>query len=180
MFCTGVELQNSFRASLTGSLILGLSAAPCAFSAPAPSVKSKPAPVKASPSNGAMTQAMNAYLNRLRGRLQSFWLMPDGDNRVIVTIDMAPDGGVNSVKAESTPKCDPAEQSASDAVSKSEPFEALPAGLSQGANVTLTFLSKVDPHGDSSSNILTRMDPHQPPKPEAPSAAPGGTPAGSK
>ncbi|HEY9716525.1 MAG TPA: TonB C-terminal domain-containing protein [Trichormus sp.] len=141
-----------------------------AYAAPAHHAPSKPAPAKAAPGNAAMSQAMNGYLNRLRAKLQSNWLMPDGDNRVTITLDLGPDGGVNSVKAESTPKCDPAEQSASDAVSKAEPFEALPSGLSQGAFVILTFLSKVDPHGDSSSNILTKMDPHPAPKPEAPAS----------
>lgn len=150
---------------------------PFAYSAPAHHQPvSNAAPGKSAPNNAAMSQAMNAYLNRLRAKLQSFWLMPDGDNRVTITLDLGSDGGVNSVKAESTPKCDPAEASASDAVSKSEPFEALPSGLSQGAIVVLTFLSKVDPHGDSSSNILTHMNPHQPPKPEAPA----GTQTGSK
>jgi len=176
----GVELRLSVRPAVVVSLALIVSQMPAAPAAPAHAARAKAAPsaapVKQAPNSAAMSQAMNGYLNRLRGKLQSFWLMSDGDNRVVVTIDVAPDGAVNGVKAESTPKCEPAEQSASDSVSKSEPFEALPSGLNQGAIVILTFVSKVDPHGDSTSNILTRMDPHQPPKP----ATANGAPADSK
>jgi len=112
------------------------------------------------PSNGATVQVQNAYLGRLRSKLSNNWLLPDGSNRVELTATVNSDGTIEAVQVSSTPKNDSAEQSASDAFSKSQPLETLPSGI-QSSKLTLVFTSKADPHGDSNSNINTKMEPIQ-------------------
>ena len=119
--------------------------------------------------NAALTQATNGYLGRLRGRLQKNWFLADGNNRVEINAVVAQDGSIDKVEVISTPKNDAAETSASDAFSKSQPFEALPSGV-QSAKLILVFHSNVDPHGDSNSNIDSKLEPVQAAKASAPAS----------
>ena len=111
--------------------------------------------------NSAQSSALqNAYLARLRGKIQNNWYLPDGKNRVEITAIVSSDGSIDSVQMTSTPKCDPAEQAAADAFSKAQPLELLPGGIAK-ATVVMVFTSTADPHGDSSSNVTTKMTPIQ-------------------
>ncbi|HEY9773580.1 MAG TPA: TonB C-terminal domain-containing protein [Planktothrix sp.] len=116
------------------------------------------APSKSGPSSAALGQAMGAYLNRLRPKLMNNWMVPDGNNTVTLIVTVEPDGSASEVQMSSKPKNEPAETAAASAFSKAQPLEALPSGVPQ-SKLTLSFISNADPHGDSSSNILTRLDP---------------------
>jgi len=131
--------------------------------------KSKPQPNQAHPAhpnNAALQTAVNAYLDRLRPKLYRNWLIPDGNNNVKIVATLDPSGTTDGVQVTSSPKNDPAEQAASDAFSKAQPLESLPGGL-QKAKLELDFISKADPHGDSSSNINTTLIQVQADKPAA-------------
>jgi hypothetical protein len=136
-----------------------------------PPAKTHSAPVSHAASNQGMA-ANTAYINRLRSKLMNEWhvLMQDGKNHVVITALVNADGSVqDNPQIVSTPKNQAAEQAGNEAFAKCQPLEALPAGQTQ-ARVILTFDSSSDPHGDSSSNIYTRIEPIAQPKP-----APGGS-----
>jgi membrane protein involved in colicin uptake len=125
-----------------------------------------PAPGAHSGNNAAVQAATNAYLGRLRSKLQNNWYLADGSNSVQLSVTLSADGNfVDEVHMESTPKNAPAEQAASDAFAKVQPLEPLPSGLSQ-AKLELTFISNADPHGDTSSHIVSKMVPIGQPKSE--------------
>lgn len=131
--------------------------------APARSAK---APVKQAHggASNANSAALNSYVNRLRSKLETNWLLPDGKNNVTISATVHGDGTCDNIEVSSSPKNAAAEASSQDALSKAQPLETLPAGINE-AKLTLTFVSSADPHGDSSSNILTRLDPIAAPKP---------------
>jgi hypothetical protein len=140
-------------------------AGPAVHKAAAPAVKRPAAPA-------GNTAALNAYLNRLRAKLINGWLVPDGKNNVVVSATLNNDGTVEAFDTQGGDAS--GKQSANDAFAKAQPFEALPAGVNK-AKVKLSFISTADPHGDSSSNVVTEMTPVAEPKPQpqtAPSAAP--------
>jgi hypothetical protein len=123
-----------------------------------PAPKAKPTSAgHAHPASAALTPAINAYLNRLRPKLYSNWLLPDGNNNVKIVATLEASGTTEGVQVTSNPKSDAAEQAASDAFSKAQPLEGLPSGLER-AKLVLDFVSKADPHGDSSSNIATSLE----------------------
>lgn len=113
--------------------------------------------VKAAPGSN-LTAAYNSYLNRLRNKVLNNWNVPDGKNHVVLEAIVAADGTLGEVVTRSTPNNAAAEQSASGAFSLAQPLEALPA-TSPPVKVILTFESTADPHGDSSSNLLSRLEP---------------------
>ena len=134
----------------------------------------KAAPAAKKPAAPASnTAALNAYLNRLRGKLINGWLVPDGKNNIVVSATLNNDGTVEAFDTKASPGDAGGVQSANDAFAKAQPFEALPAGVSK-AKLTLKFISSADPHGDSSSNVVTEIAPVAEPKPAAaaPQAAP--------
>lgn len=121
-------------------------------------VHPKSAARQQAPNSGQTTASQNAYLARLRGKILNNWYLPDGKNSVEITATVNADGSIDQVQVTSTPKSDPAEQAASDAFSKAQPLEGLPAGMAK-ATIVLSFVSSADPHGDSSSNVTTKMTP---------------------
>ena len=138
------------------------------FAGPAPRKGAAPA-VKRSAAPASNTAALNAYLGRLRAKLINGWLVPDGKNNVVVCATLNNDG---TVEAFETKGGDGAgQQSANDAFAKAQPFEVLPAGVNK-AKLKLSFISTADPHGDSSSNVVTEMAPVVEPKPQPQTAAP--------
>lgn len=120
-------------------------------------------------SNAALTASYNAYLNRVRSKLDHNWYVADGKNHVVLTATIASDGSVTGVNLSSTPSDTKAEQAATDAFNQTQPLGALPGG-SQSIKLTLTFDSTADPHGDTSRSIGAKVDSVAPaaatPKPE--------------
>ena len=106
----------------------------------------------------ASSSQITAYLNRLRQKLISAWLLPDGNNHVTITGDFTKDGLSDNLKGRSSPQNGAAEDAAMQAFNKALPLEALPGGLTN-AKLTVEFSSNADPHGDSKSSINLRLDP---------------------
>jgi hypothetical protein len=105
-----------------------------------------------------LTAAYNAYLNRLRHKVLNNWNVPDGKNQVVVQAAIAVDGTLGEISAVSTPGNEAAEQAATAALSLAQPLEALPA-QSPPVRLVLTFESTADPHGDSTSNLSSKLEP---------------------
>lgn len=112
--------------------------------------------IRQSPSTDAA--AGQAYSARLWNRILSSWNYPDGNNHVTLTAVVVADGTVESMHVTSSPKSPEAEASAQAAFDKAKPLDALPTGMPK-ATVVITFNSKSDPHGDSSSSGSVRLDP---------------------
>lgn len=148
--------SESFKKSIYTSLLAITCVASSSSAAPPPKA-TRPA-VKSGSANPSTTAAQNSYLTRLRTKLLNNWMLPDGNNRVELSANVATDGTVDAVQVVSTPKFEQAEQNASDSFSKAQPLEPLPTGL-QGAKITVVFVSTADAHGDSSSNVTTKMEP---------------------
>jgi hypothetical protein len=117
-----------------------------------------------------LTGSYNAYLNKLRAKILSSWSPAEGKNKVILQAVVGNDGSVSDLTLKSTPPNPQAEESANAAFAQAQPLEPLPAN-SPNARITLTFDSFSDPHGDSSANLGTRMDPITPPKLQPAAAA---------
>jgi hypothetical protein len=143
-------------------LILVVSAGLIPAAVAAPPAK-KPAPIN-------LTAPYNAYLNRLRGKVLATWAPAEGKNHVILQAVIGTDGSVSDLTLKSTPANTAAEEAANAAFAQAQPLEALPSN-SPDARLTLTFDSTSDPHGDSSANLGTRMDPITPPKLQPAAAA---------
>lgn len=131
----------------------------------------KTAPARA-PQKVNNSPIYNAYIARLRGKIANNWFLPDGNNHVVITAVVNADGTTGEVNIVSTPKDPPAEAAATEAFTKGQPFEPLPKELNGAGKLVVTFDSKVDPHGDSSSNVTFRLDPMV----TAPSTQTGDTP----
>jgi len=116
-----------------------------------------------------LTAAYNAYLNRLRDKVLNSWNVPDGKNRVTLQVTVSTDGASGDAALSSAPSNNAAEQAASAAWSLAQPLEPLPSG-SPPVKIILTFESSASPHGDSTSNLLTRLEPLNAPKPAEQSA----------
>jgi TonB family protein len=112
--------------------------------------------IRQAPSTDAA--AGQAYSARLWNRILSQWNYPDGSNHVTLSAVVVADGTVESLQVTSSPKSVEAEASAQAAFDKAKPLEALPTGMPK-ATVVITFNSKSDPHGDSSSGGSVRLDP---------------------
>lgn len=104
------------------------------------------------------TAQITVYLNRLRSKLIGAWILPDGNNHVTLTGNFNQDGLSDNLKSSSSPKSDAAEDVAMQAFNKCMPLESLPGGMTN-ARVTVEFISKADPHGDSNSSVNLRLDP---------------------
>ena len=128
-------------------------AAPASHAA-APAAASTPA---AKAPSGQLNGAYTAYINRLRGKLDHNWYLPDGNNKVTLSVDLAPDGSVTNLNVSSAPSSTLAEQAANDAFNQSQPLEALPA-TSPAVKLTLTFTSTADPHGDNTRSISGQIE----------------------
>jgi hypothetical protein len=112
-----------------------------------------------------LTAAYNAYLNRLRDKVLTNWNVPDGKNRVTLQVRVETDGTNGEVAVTSSPSNTVAEQAATAAWSLAQPLEPLPA-QSPAVRIILTFESSADPHGDSTSNLFTRLEPLPAAKPD--------------
>ncbi|HEY9787041.1 MAG TPA: TonB C-terminal domain-containing protein [Candidatus Obscuribacterales bacterium] len=152
------DQRKGFRVALLCLLIIGgttgSSASPAAVYAQGKAVRQPAkAPVKVDHS-----AALNSYWNRLRQRVQNNWLIPDGKNHIVLTANIQADGSVGDVTVTSNPANQQAEQTCTDAFSKSQPLEPLPQGIA-AAKVTITFDYNYDPHGDGSSRLYGMIVP---------------------
>lgn len=107
---------------------------------------------------GASQAAIGAYCGRVWGKVASKWLVPDGNNHVVITTELASDGSYGDISVTSSPKNQEAEAAAMTALDQSKPLDLLPTGMARG-KMTITFDSKADPHGDCSSGGSVRLDP---------------------
>lgn len=127
---------------------------------PAAKPVKKAGPAKAAPCAPQAQQssaAYNAYLGRMRDKLDKNWYVADGKNHVTLSCNVASDGSVTGLTLTSSPSDTKAEQAASDAFNASQPLEAPPGG--KAVKLTLTFDSTADPHGDSTRSIGAKLDP---------------------
>ncbi|MDZ4836708.1 MAG: TonB C-terminal domain-containing protein [Candidatus Melainabacteria bacterium] len=109
---------------------------------------------------------INSYLTRMREKLDQSWELPDGKNKVTITATVNADGSTADSSASSAPANAQAEQAANEAFAKVQPLEAMPGSAGARVKLSVTFDSFADPHGDTSRNISTRMDPIMTPKAE--------------
>ena len=127
------------------------------------------APVKAKPraaarpapqgqAGGASRAAIEAYCGRVWSKVYGKWNLPDGDNHVTIVAQVSSDGSIGDISVTSSPKNGEAEAAAMTALDQSKPLDLLPTGMGAG-KLTITFNSKADPHGDSSSGGSVRLDP---------------------
>jgi hypothetical protein len=135
--------------------LLKISPQPSARAAPKQRSATAGAPRAAGPRVSAPPLASRAqvgtFCNRLWNKIQNNWEFATGKNHVILGVDVDSSGNVIGIKVSSHPKNANAEARAQEALTKSQPLEALPAGL-PSAHLTITFDSTADPHGDTSSN----------------------------
>ncbi len=104
-----------------------------------------------------LSAAYNAYVMQVRPMVLSHWSVPDGTNLVTLTVKVTAEGATSDVVLSSSPKNNAAEQAAQDALTQAQPLPVLPAS-SPPVELTLTFKSMSDPHGDSSSNLVVKLD----------------------
>jgi hypothetical protein len=131
---------------------------PNAYAAPVKKAKPRSAAPRIAGPKSLNTPAVQNYLSRLRGRILKNWMLPDGKNVVVVTAAVTPEGGVSDIST-ATSKADAlAIQSATVAFDKAQPLEHLPPEANSVCKIQITFTSNVDPHGDSNSNVSTRID----------------------
>ncbi|PWT98683.1 MAG: hypothetical protein C5B53_06390 [Candidatus Melainabacteria bacterium] len=138
---------------MTMTLGLVLVAMPCTL-AHQPAKKTE----SVSPSAAVDNRESQAFLANLRGRVLNNWLLPDGKNVVVLVATVNGHGDVTDVStSEST--ADPlAIEAARNAFEKSQPLGLLPSRYAGDCKITLTFTSNVDPHGDSTSDLTSRID----------------------
>lgn len=128
-------------------------AKPAKAATPAPSL----APSMPVPKTQNLTPQYNAYVNQLRGKLNSAWNYPDGKNHVTIQCVLSADGAVSDFQISSSPKSAAAEEAANQAFNQAQPLETLP-GNTPSAKLTLTFESTSSQH-ESSSNLKTHLEP---------------------
>lgn len=142
-----------FSTSTIFVLVLILGAIPCGLAHQAPKKSHT-----AGPSNASDNRESQAFLADLRARILNNWLLPDGKNVVVLVATVNGNGDVTDVNT-SESKADPlAIEAARTAFEKSQPLGRLPSKYSQDSKITLTFTSNVDPHGDSTSDLTSRID----------------------
>jgi TonB family protein len=109
----------------------------------------------------AVDNSGQAFCNRVWSKISSKWLLADGNNQVILTCVLDAKGNPQDITIKSSPQCEAAQVSANQAFNDAQPFGPPPAlKCSNGeVKVTVTFNSRVDPHGDSSSSGQVRIDP---------------------
>jgi hypothetical protein len=124
----------------------------------------------------ASNAALGGYINRLRSKLMRIWEPPDGKNAVVLQALVDQSGAVSEINTATSRAGEVAIQAATIAFEKVQPLEALPVGSNKG-KLTIIFTSSVDPHGDSTSNITTKIDPLAPSPSQKEAKAPTTTPA---
>lgn len=117
--------------------------------------KARPAVKRAPVSN----PGAQAYCAQAWNRISHKWFLPDGNNRVTLTAVLDAQGNPEDMQATSSPKNDQAEAAAVQAFNDARPYGAIPKLGTNKAKVTVTFISKADPHGESSSSGQVRIDP---------------------
>lgn len=166
--CTAALKERSTNALLLASLFC-ICSSQCSYSAPA-KAKTAGAAASSAPAGGSTAggapagaakqsgpnPALTTYVNQLRPKIDKNWNFPNGQNHVILSVDVAADGSVTNLVLTSTPKNSDAEQKASDAFNGAQPLPALPSG--GGAKLVVTFDSQAD-QWNSKSNIQIKLDP---------------------
>lgn len=99
-----------------------------------------------------------AFLARLRQRVLNNWLLPDGHNVVVIEATANPNGDVLEVKTDQSKADALAIEAATSAFENAKPLGNLPVKYHGDCKITLTFTSHVDPHGDSTSDLTSRID----------------------
>jgi|GEM_PF-2283423 TonB family protein len=117
--------------------------------------KARPAVKRAPVSN----PGAQAYCAQVWNRISHKWFLPDGNNRVTLTAVLDAQGNPEDMQATSSPKNDQAEAAAVQAFNDARPYGAIPKLGTNKAKMTVTFVSKADPHGESSSSGQVRIDP---------------------
>jgi TonB family protein len=135
-------------------IVLVLSTLSSLVLAAPPSGKREPMPAQAG--NDAESQS---YLANLRGRVLNNWLLPDGVNTVVIDATVTPNGDVLDTSTSRSTGDANAIQAAMDAFNKSQPLSHLPTKYKGNCRITLTFTSKADPHGESESNLDSKIEP---------------------
>lgn len=165
-------LGDAFRFNVSASgMAFSLILLSCTFlpvcqvaAAPAKTLTAKGAPAGKSarpnrPAKGGASQAaIGSYCGKVWSNVSSKWLVPDGNNHVVITTELASDGSYGDMSVTSSPKNQEAEAAAMTALDQSKPLDLLPTGMTRG-KMTITFDSKADPHGDCSSGGSVRLDP---------------------
>lgn len=137
-------------------LLIGLGS----LGARVPSSFAKPLPAKPQAAASANdSQESQAFLSNLRARVLNNWLLPDGNNVVVLEATITPNGDVLEVKTSDSRADSLAIEAATSAFEKAQPVGHLPMKYHSDCKLTLTFNSKVDPHGDSTSDLNSRLDP---------------------
>lgn len=151
---------------------------PAAYSAPATSIKKAPATApkqapakpaatapnlpsgKLSPAGQVLVAAYDRYAAQVQSLILDKWLVPDGKNKVILSIIIEPDGTTSGLSLVSNPKNETAEQAAKTAFGAAEPLAPLPNN-SPPVKLILTFVSQAEPHGESNAQLGVRIEPQQ-------------------
>jgi len=107
------------------------------------------------PDTGGQGQA---FLDNLRARVLNNWFLPDGKNIVIIDATVSLNGDVLDVKTNNSSADSLAIQAAMTAFEKTQPLGHLPLKYRGNCKLTLTFTSNVDPHGDSTSDLASRIE----------------------
>jgi hypothetical protein len=113
---------------------------------------------KQMPAKTINNQASQVFLGNLRARILHNWLAPDGKNTVIIEATVSPEGEVLSSTTAASQADSLAIAAATTAFEKAQPLGHLPTGYNSNSKITLTLTSSVDPHGDSTSNLTSRID----------------------
>lgn len=144
--------------AVSAPVVSEVSAAPAKKAAkPAAKAAAPMAPGASAPKTENLTPKYNAYVNQIRGKLNSSWNYPDGKNHVVIQCVLSADGAVSDFQISSSPKSAAAEEAANQSFNQAQPFESLP-GNTPSARLTLNFDSTSTQH-ESSSNLKTHLEP---------------------
>lgn len=104
------------------------------------------------------TRECNLFLANLRQRILNNWLLPDGNNAVVIEATISPSGDVLNTDTSKSKADAVAIAAASNAFEKAQPLGPLPPNYKSNCQIILTFTSDVDPHGDSRSHLTSRLE----------------------
>lgn len=99
-----------------------------------------------------------SFLNRLRACVLTNWQPVDGVNTVVLEVTLATNGDILRISADKSKAMPAAIECAKNAFGAAAPIGPLPAKYQSGSQITLTFNSNVDPHGDTTSNLITSIE----------------------
>lgn len=111
-----------------------------------------------SANSAGATVESQAFLGNLRGRILNNWLLPDGKNVVVLEAIVSPEGDAVEVTTSNSKADDLAIEAAKSAFEKSKPLGQLPRQYHGQCRIVLTFTTNVDPHGDSNSDLTSRIE----------------------